>query len=111
MTVHKGTKQEAARRKLLSILPKQTIEDMLPLDEIPIYGRQPQKSSLYELLAIAVNHWDEMRVRMAIDRVFMRARGEQEPEQTTKGSNRKGVRKQRANRQHQLLSAARRGAK
>jgi hypothetical protein len=63
-------KKDAARRKLLSTLPRRTLET-LSRHERPWTLRLPQ------LRTACVGQWDEAAVRHAVERLFARAAAEQ----------------------------------
>jgi hypothetical protein len=66
----KSNKNDAARRNLLSILPRKTLENM-SMHERPWTLTKPQ------LLAQCLVHWDEGDVREAIELIFTRTVYEQ----------------------------------
>lgn len=66
-------KREAARRKLLGILPRHALEQASGLEK-------PWHTSRGDLVTICASHWDEDEVREQIERIFSFAK---EPDATS----------------------------
>lgn len=65
----KSNKRNAARRKLLKILPRASLESLYQFE-------RPYMKSMTELVNHAAERWDEDEVRDAIKIVFRQAREE-----------------------------------
>jgi hypothetical protein len=60
-------KRDSHRRKLLSVLPRRTLEALSKHDK-------PATLKLSQLLTACVVNWDEAAVREAVERVIARSR-------------------------------------
>jgi len=67
-----STKQDAAKRKLLSILPRSVLQTMSRHE-------RPWTLTTPQLLAACIEQWDEKVVRDALEKLLMRTTDERPP--------------------------------